>query len=484
MADDLTTPPRNELAFWLAQKLRSADPSTLERASPVLGSLARGVKGAMLDPVARGLESWAYGDRFFGPPANAPLVNERTMDMTSALPLGAATGAVSKMAPMAAALYAGSKRPELMLSHSVEPRNLLTNNGDLPKELYNTSFGIKNNALMTEFGPVALIPHLGKLDPKNSPSTLHAMDAFTPRWGAAAGKRVDDVFDEMSIPAELLGDPAAIQRHVREQANARLADRLVATFRGGGAGSEASGVTSRTLGLPEYGQGGFRIGGEKMIWERGNPDSLQVRAMSLGPRFQSFRAYEDAPLGAGRLDNSNPHNAVYQRIADLLRNEPDLRAQFRVPPHELISGNDLASSPTIASFLKAARSGRPGIPQDIVSEVRDITKDLKSTQSEYGELKNWGPLQLTPENFAGMIVDPTVTSSRFIETLRKGAQRRGIPFAEQAVGNEHYMPGDVTAVDTAQAMQNGTFKPYVPPEPKVKNLEQAYEILKAKGILP
>lgn len=476
MADDLTTPPRNELAFWLAQKLRSADPSTLERASPVLGSLARGVKGAMLDPVARGLESWAYGDRFFGPPANAPLVNERTMDMTSALPLGAATGAVSKMAPMAAALYAGAKKPNLMLSHSVEPRNLLTNNGDLPKELYNTSFGIKDNALMNEFGPVALIPHLGKLDPAVSPSTLHAMDAFTPRWGAAAGKRVDDVFDEMNIPAELLGDPAAIQRHVREQANARLADRLVATFRGGGAGAEASGVTSRTLGLPEYGQGGYRIGDSPMIWERGDPKSLQVRALSLGPRFQSFRSYEDSPLGAGRLSNSNDHEKTYQELVDFLRANPEMREKFRITPEDTFNVYNVGSSPTIASFLRAARQGRSDIPKDVVAGARDIVNKLRSTSSEYAELKNWGPLPLNTENFAGIIADPNLIGVKNLDLLQRGAERRGLRFSAQPIGNEHYSPGDTSAVDTAYEMQRAGLSP----EMHKRDTEQFIANLKAQ----
>ena len=86
--DELKEPPRNELAYWLSQKLRSVNPSAVGRASPVLGALGGFVKGAVTDPVARGLESWAYGDRAFGPSANAPLVNERTMEMASALPLG------------------------------------------------------------------------------------------------------------------------------------------------------------------------------------------------------------------------------------------------------------------------------------------------------------------------------------------------------------------------------------------------------------
>jgi hypothetical protein len=85
---DLVEPPSNSTLLSMSRALRNA-PQKLAAASPVLGSLANYAREYLTEPMARGLESWAYGDRLLGAPANSPMVNSRTLDMLSALPLGA-----------------------------------------------------------------------------------------------------------------------------------------------------------------------------------------------------------------------------------------------------------------------------------------------------------------------------------------------------------------------------------------------------------
>jgi hypothetical protein len=135
--DNLAPAPRIEELYQLAQKLRRA-PDTLGKASPVLGALAGSAKEYLTEPIARGLESWAYGDRMFGPPANAPLVNERTLDMASAMPLGAA----GKAGATAASFV------PLMGPKAVEARRLLRG-------------GAKSDELWAELQALA-VPHRPK----------------------------------------------------------------------------------------------------------------------------------------------------------------------------------------------------------------------------------------------------------------------------------------------------------------------------------
>lgn len=93
--DELKPSPRNELLYGLAQKLRSA-PAKLSKANPVLGRLSEMVLG----DIPKGLEHWAYGDSPLGPPANAPMFNERALPMLEAAPIGA-LGAATKGAALA-----------------------------------------------------------------------------------------------------------------------------------------------------------------------------------------------------------------------------------------------------------------------------------------------------------------------------------------------------------------------------------------------
>lgn len=95
MPDQIKAPPRawyGPVADMLrkgASKIRPYEPGALPLVSDTLDSLGRGV------------DAWSYGDRMFGPPANAPLVNERTQNMIGALPLGAGSKALGMGASLA-----------------------------------------------------------------------------------------------------------------------------------------------------------------------------------------------------------------------------------------------------------------------------------------------------------------------------------------------------------------------------------------------
>ena len=426
--DELKESPRIDWLYGLAQKLRRA-PGKLAEAAPILGAVAEASKEALTEPIARGLEHWAYGDRMFGPPANAPLVNQRTMDMASAMPLGV-VGQAPKGAALAS-LYAGTKRPELMLSHSVELSKLLRN-GQLPKELYHTSFGIKNNALMTEFGPVTILPHLRKVDPKTQPVSVHAIDAWTPRYHNAASQRADELLDDLS--PELVNSMSERQAILRANADARNADRLVSTFRGGGLGAEVaslSGAQSKTFGLPEYGQGGFKIGDQKLIWQRGNPAKLQVQELSYGQRFPSFQKYEESRLGARRLTHGRHYEDTYEDIADWIRDMPEIAAKYRISEDERdLLTKYMGENPRVNTLLRDAMRGHKNFTPKQVEEARLLGKLLKRTNAEYGEAKHWGALQLNPENIAGIMANSAQLPPHHMQAIKRASHLRGIPFVD------------------------------------------------------
>ena len=82
--------------------------------------------GQMLtEGMPEGLESWSYGDRMFGPKANAPLVNERTGNMLSVLPLGTAAqtpGAIAKTASLLPAVAKFYKATDPLRAMDIERR--------------------------------------------------------------------------------------------------------------------------------------------------------------------------------------------------------------------------------------------------------------------------------------------------------------------------------------------------------------------------
>jgi hypothetical protein len=423
--DELKESPRIDWLYGLAQKLRRA-PGKLAEAAPILGAVAEASKEALTEPIARGLEHWAYGDRMFGPPANAPLVNQRTMDMAAAMPLGV-VGQAPKGAALAS-LYAGTKRPELMLSHSVELSKLLRNR-QLPKELYHTSFGIKDNALMTEFGPVTILPHLRKVDPKTQPVSVHAIDAWTPRYHNAASQRADELLDDLS--PELVNSMSERQAILRANADARNADRLVSTFRGGGLGAEVaslSGAQSKTFGLPEYGQGGYRIGDSPMIWQKGNPQALQLQELSYGQRFPSFQKYEESPLGARRLTHGMDYERAYEEVADWIRSMPEIASKYRISEDERdLLTKYMGENPRVNTLLRDAMRGHKNFTPEQVEEARLLGKLLKRTNSQYAEAKHWGALQLNPENIAGIMADTRHVSGSMLKELERAGWNRGLP---------------------------------------------------------
>jgi len=83
--DEIKASPRHKYLGVLSDLLRKGsegirpfEPTAAPLVSDFLGSLGKGTEG------------WAYGDRLLGPPAGAPMVTDKSLDMLGALPLGAA----------------------------------------------------------------------------------------------------------------------------------------------------------------------------------------------------------------------------------------------------------------------------------------------------------------------------------------------------------------------------------------------------------
>ena len=121
----------------------------------------------------------------------------------------------------------------------------------------------------------------------------------------------------------------------------------------------------------------------------------QAAAIQMSPEFNSIKHYETSPHGAGVLDKYDPEagnwnwgtlNSEYQHQ---LAKRPDSR--------ENILGMDLPpETPEFLRYLrKAAKEGD--------EEARHLLTALRSSPSEYGELKTRGNFALTSDRLAGVV---------------------------------------------------------------------------------
>ena len=93
MADSISvTPPKSEWLLKLSQLLRTGAEKVkpYERIDPNNEDTSLPIVSGLLDSLSKGTEGWAYGDSPIDTRANTPLVNERTLDMAGALPIGSA----------------------------------------------------------------------------------------------------------------------------------------------------------------------------------------------------------------------------------------------------------------------------------------------------------------------------------------------------------------------------------------------------------
>jgi len=320
-------------------------------------------------------------------------------------------------APLAAGFLASALRPGLDVTHNVT-LGRLARHGELPKELYNPSFGIGKDKL-PDFVPsdegVHLIPRIEKLDPKTSNTVLTALDSWSPRASVAAGKRVDALFK----PADALEQ----LRYMENLADRRLVDRFHPTFSRGGIGSEGfSSVQSIPTELPRYGSGGptAEALANALRRQKHSANAIdELARMSIGPRHQSFEAFNKSPYGADRIGRKDP-DLQHHKVIEELTNY----TEHMVPVSDEIG---------IGKRLQAILSNPKFQDPTMLENLHGLVDRLRRTNSEYGELKKFGPMAINPENFAGVILPTDRYSSRghLVESLRKSAEARGLPVIDR-----------------------------------------------------
>lgn len=266
--------------------------------------------------------------------------------------------------PIAAKALRRGGRPDLYLAHGASATNLFDVNGNLIRELMHPSFAITKDGPKAPWGDVMLIPREGKFDPRTSSSSLHNMDAWTPTW-------------EENISA---------YPQLREAAGltlpqARLEDRFQIRFP----------------------KGGLNVVGEGAL------GSL---------RFPSFEAFENSPLGAGRLGGKITDPETSRVIAWLRRDS---------------RGHGVTNKEMLQLYLTDPSFG-------YTNAARAAMQHLRKSPQEYAELKQWGPVQLSPDNFAGAMVKEN--SPRFFQ-IESALKDRGINvlpmrFSGSAFEKGHY----------------------------------------------
>jgi alkanesulfonate monooxygenase SsuD/methylene tetrahydromethanopterin reductase-like flavin-dependent oxidoreductase (luciferase family) len=289
--------------------------------------------------------------------------------------------------------------------------------------LYNPSFGIGKDKVPAFGGETAiLIPRPEKFDPKTSNTVLTALDSFSPRYRDAAGERVDALRSQIrpdvapnfqtSWNADLAKGRAA---------NDRLWDRFISINPMGGIGGEGmSGkVVPGIMELPKYGSGA----NPKLIAEalRRQTEALNridpLHRMSIGPRHQSYEAFNESPYGANRINSTSPKNRPMESVYEDLNKFID--AHFSAE-------HDFTQRQKYKALVDAA--GAKGEAPEVRAEAQSIIRDLRTMHSAYGELKAFGPVGLNKENFAGIILPPTTSDADYkvATALRESAKERGL----------------------------------------------------------
>lgn len=434
MADRLSEPEHSGALRALSEALR-AGAKKVRRYEPESLPLI----SESMDSLGRGAEGWAYGDKMLGPGVNKPLVTEKTLDMLGALPVGAPLkgGAAAK-----AGLYANALRKDLLASHGTKLHDLVTDMDapKLPAELYNLSLGItKGKPMEWDESNTLLIPRMGRFDPKDSPSTLSAFDAFTPRWNQGQGVRADVVRETANavkvlkdmrrqmgdeVPPELESLLNAEQGTLAQAARGRLVDRHVSQFPKGGQYQEASGVPPKVYGLPRYGAGGYG----KHLSIMADEVSDTPMTLAYGKRFPSFKDYEKSPIGAARLQDPRlqTETEAYEDIKRLFRDrKSDIESTTGLTVPDLNYGS-IGQNSRSGALLKLLAQDDTTDPK-LRQHAQELIRNLRKTRSEYGELKVFGPVGLHSDNFAGIIANAH-HQAKALKALEAAAKKRGLEF--------------------------------------------------------
>lgn len=310
------------------------DKNTTPLAAALRGVLGQEEPGSVLDPGT----------------AQNKRINEGT-NLASMLadltPAKALAGAAAKGAMLAGALRRGG-RPDLYLSHGADAANLLHKDGNILQELMHPSFAVTKGAPAPPWGDTILIPQLGKVDPRTSPTSLHNRDAYTPGYLNS---------EVQSLPS--FATP-------RDIARARLKDRY------------------------------------KTYWMKGGLNVETPDAVLQTMRFPSFGAYEHHPRGGDALIDqlTQAHPEHTQNISGAKLKE--LKEKMMLWGEKKLPGftTDTDGLPFDNKLALLAQA----VPDEDKHKVYGIIKALRNTPSDYAEAKMFGPFQLSPDNFAGALI--------------------------------------------------------------------------------
>lgn len=395
--------PQNEFLAQVASALRTA-PQTVSKANPVLGSLLRYLIGEAPAEVER----WSYGDLPVESKANKPWIKDErllpALDALGVAPVASAGKAVGAAGPVAkAALYAASPRKDLILTHSTDNAALgaLLKGGG--RELASPSFAITVDHVPQKFGDWAFVPREGRFDPKVANTRLFSHDAWTPTHSGTYehGARTDIARSHATDRIIQSGLPPAMAQ--------LMAQRLKTT------------------------PPGYSFDEKQLIAAARLKDRFEVplykQAKTRPREFTSFQQYEQHPEGAARLDlaaldDLNPGHANRMRDALSLARSTGLLDALRVPATKNPVEAMLDVSRQLATLPREAAKGvyRKYFTPAQQVEFGQAIEALRRGPTDYAELKNYGPLQLTPNNFGGVVHlgDPDSAQARLLaERLRK-----------------------------------------------------------------
>ena len=370
-------------------------------ASDIDQALSNAVAGGVSFPI----DLLAWGLRKAGVPVNKPVLGSdwmREKGLTKEVPEQAQMGGdiASMMLPggataKMAVLLPGLLRKDLIVSTASKTTDLLRS-GRLARELYNPSFAITSNKVSPfsaswTGGPnnVTLIPRYGAIDPKRAPVVVAPIDAYTPRRSDATGASVEEKAKFMS---PWFSDEDYMEK-LKVFAQDRLTDKFISRYPQGGRGGEATGRRASIGGIPKYGQPFDTSFLTVQPLVKANITPSHWQAIGMSDKFPTLEHYEKSPYGAKRLTEGPEYVPLYNQAAAL---------------------EDYYGADALGSILKDYNHNEH-------KRLRELLKQLRSTRSEYGELKRFGPMQLNPENFAGALVDLSPghwSTTRFIEQLR------------------------------------------------------------------
>lgn len=302
-------------------------------------------------------------------------------------PAGVPSRALKSIELQRGALRIGGN-PYLIPAHQSSGRTLLGQTlADTPRrELYSPSLAITDyrnprQPLIGGFGGaggnVWLIPRIGAFSPAVGPTTLFNRDAFTARWNQfpAAPSQFFRVVPSMDS--------------MESRAAARLVDKGLLSLEQSPWGQRKNPVWETILRTPgSRGREGPSLTGS------------HAAAVALSPRFQSFAHYENSPMGAGLLRlGGEPGDIAEKPFQNIGRIIETYRGGW---PYTL-SGDKWLNE--VRETMKVASSADRASLQRLLAQLR------KTVPSDYGELKVRGPVQISPENFAGFLaadVDPSL----------------------------------------------------------------------------